>query len=138
MANFDAGRSRGILTISLASFALLLSLLSGGWIEGRADVAGAQKREVQHLIDFLSHSGCRMERNGKPHDAEEAVRHIVRKYNYYRDRIQTTEDFITLAATRSLLSGRSYRVLCNGKESRLMADWLKIELDRYRKNRAGL
>lgn len=79
-----------------------------------------------------------MERNGKPHDAEEAVRHIVRKYNYYRDRIQTTEDFITLAATRSLLSGRSYRVLCNGKESRLMADWLKIELDRYRKSQAGL
>lgn len=137
MANFDIGRSRGIITISLGSFALLLSLLSGGWIEGRADVSGAQKREVQHLIDFLSHSGCRMERNGKLYDSEAAVRHMVRKYNYYRDRIQTTEDFITLAATRSLLSGRSYRVLCDGKESRLMADWLKDELGRYRKSQAG-
>ena len=79
-----------------------------------------------------------MERNGINHETQEAVRHILRKYNYYRDRIQTTEDFINLAATRSLLSGRSYRVLCNGKESRLTADWLKEELDRYRKSQAGL
>ncbi len=81
MANFDIGRNRGIITISLGSFALLLSLLSGGWVEGRADVSGAQKQEVQHLIDVLSHSGCRMERNRKLYDAEEAVRHMVRKYN---------------------------------------------------------
>jgi hypothetical protein len=137
MANFDIQTGgKGIVVLSfLGSFLLILSL--GGWTVSRADVPEAQKLEVQHLLDYLANSGCLMERNGDKHDTEEAVEHIARKYNYYKDDIKTTEDFIDRSASRSLLSGRSYNVLCPGKEPQLTADWLKEELDRFRKEQAG-
>ena len=78
-----------------------------------------------------------MERNGSEHDADVAVEHIQRKYDYYRDEIKTTEDFIERSATRSSLSGRAYHVLCPGKKPRSTGEWLKEELERYRKQRAG-
>lgn len=56
-----------------------------------------------------------MERNGSKHDAQEAVEHLQKKYNYYRNDIQTTEDFIERSANRSPLSGRAYKLLCPGK-----------------------
>ena len=114
-----------------------LLLFLGGWTESRADVPEAQKPEVQHLLDYLIKSGCQMERNGDKHDAKEAVEHIVKKYDYYRDGIKTTEDFIARSSSRSMLSGRPYRVLCPGKEARPTADWLKAELERYREKQAG-
>jgi len=114
----------------LASLLLAFSFLPG---ESRADVPESQKAEVQHLLDYLKNSGCRMDRNGNIHDADEAIKHIVRKYDYYRDDIKTTEDFIDRSASRSTFSGRSYQVLCPEKEARPTADWLKEELERYRK-----
>lgn len=118
----------------LASLALVFSFLPG---ESRADVPEAQKPEVQHLLAYLKNSGCSMERNGSKHDAREAVEHIQKKYDYYRDDIKTTEDFIERSASRSSLSGRAYHVLCPGEEARPTADWLKEELERYRKERTG-
>ena len=139
MANF--GIRSGCRWIAILCFlgiaVLWLSLLPGGWTESRADVPEAQKPEVRHLLDYLAHSGCRMDRNGSLHDAQEAIAHIVKKYDYYKDDIKTTEDFIDRSASRSSLSGRSYRVLCPGKEARPTADWLKEELERYRKEQAG-
>lgn len=118
----------------LGTVLLLLTLVAG---EGRADVPVSQKPEVQHLLAYLKNSGCEMERNGSKHDAQEAVEHIQKKYDYYRDDIKTTEDFIERSASRSSLSGRAYKVLCPGEEVRLTSDWLKEELKRYRKKRAG-
>ena len=77
-----------------------------------------------------------MERNGSRHDAQEAVEHIQKKYDYNRDDIKTTEDFIEWSASRSSLSGRAYKVHCPGEEVRPTADWLKEELKRYRKEHA--
>ena len=105
--------------------------------ECRADVPEAQKPEVQHLLDYLKNSGCQMERNGSKHDAQEAVEHIQKKYDYYKDDIKTTEDFIERSASRSSLSGRAYHVLCPGEDARPTADWLKDELERYRKEKTG-
>jgi hypothetical protein len=118
----------------LVSLLLALHFLTG---ESRADVPEAQKPEVQHLLDYLKNSGCQMERNGSKHDAREAVEHIQKKYDYYKDDIKTTEDFIERSASRSSLSGRAYQVLCPGEEARPTADWLKDELERYRKEQAG-
>ena len=136
MANFNISPGGKWVKVSLLwSAVLLLSL--GGFTESPADVPEAQRAEVQHLLDYLSQSGCRMKRNGSSHDAKEAVAHIVRKYDYYRDDIKATEDFIDRSASRSSLSGRSYKVLCPRKEAQPMADWLKEELERYRKERTG-
>lgn len=121
---------RSIKVSFLASLALVFSFLPG---ESRADVPETQKPEVQHLLDYLKNSGCVMERNGSKHDAQEAVEHIQKKYDYYRDDIKTTEDFIERSATRSSLSGRAYKVLCPGEEPQPTGDWLKEELSRFRK-----
>ena len=118
--------STALLGGALLSFALVLAS------EVQADVPETQKPEVQHLINYLKNSGCQMERNGSKHDAQEAVEHIQKKYDYYKEDIKTTEDFIDRSASRSSLSGRDYHVLCPGQEARPTADWLKEELERFR------
>ena len=98
----------------------------------RADVPDSQKPEVKHLIDFISHSGCRMVRNGDSHEAPDAVKHILKKYKYYRGDIKTTEDFIDRAASKSSMSGKLYTVECPGQKNQPTGQWLKEELNRYR------
>ena len=135
MANFKIlSDGRLIKVFVLVSLLLVLHFLTG---ESRADVPEAQKPEIQHLLTYLKNSGCQMERNGSKHDAQEAVEHIQKKYDYYKDDIKTTEDFIERSASRSSLSGRAYQVLCPGEEARPTADWLKEELERYRKEKTG-
>ena len=92
----------------------------------------AQRAEVEHLVAFIADSDCAMRRNGRAHDAAEAAAHVRRKYGHFRDEIASTEDFIARAATRSLLSGRPYTVLCPGRAERPAADWLREELEAFR------
>jgi hypothetical protein len=87
--------------------------------------------EIDHLLAFVDSSGCTYVRNGKEYSPAEAREHIGRKYDYIRDRISTTEQFIRYAATESSISGKPYTVICGGQEEP-SADWLKRELARYR------
>jgi hypothetical protein len=88
-------------------------------------------QEISHLLTFVADSGCTYVRNGKQYDAAKAREHIERKYEYLRDRISTTEQFIKYAATESSTSGQPYTVICSGQEEP-SADWLSRELARYR------
>lgn len=88
-------------------------------------------QEIAHLLTFVADSGCTFVRNGNQYDAGEAREHIERKYDYIRDRISTTEQFIKYAATESSISGKPYTVICSGQEEP-SADWLNRELTRYR------
>ena len=92
--------------------------------------------EIQHLLRFIETSGCEFERNGTVYDSRKARSHIERKYNYIESRVDETEDFIKYAATESSMSGRKYKVTCNGKQQ-ASADWLHDELSRYRANPAA-
>ena len=87
--------------------------------------------EIDHLLAFVGSSGCTYVRNGKQYDPAEARDHIERKYDYIKDRISTTEEFIRHAATQSSISGKPYTVICGGQEEP-SADWLQRELARYR------
>ena len=97
-----------------------------------ADVPPAQQAEVEHLFATLETSDCVMIRNGKAHDGKEAAEHVQRKYDHYRDKIDSTEDFIAYSATKSLISGRAYQVQCPGEDPQPSADWLLAELEAYR------
>ncbi|NOQ90355.1 MAG: hypothetical protein GQ549_05360 [Gammaproteobacteria bacterium] len=97
-----------------------------------ADVPAEQVEEVNHLLTFVKNSGCVIDRNGSVHPAEEGVSHIEMKYDYFRDDIGSTEEFIELSATRSTMSGDYYTVKCTGKETIKTQDWLLAELKRYR------
>ncbi len=97
-----------------------------------ADVPTEQIKEVNHLLDFVKNSGCIINRNGTEHPAEKGVSHIENKYDYFRDDIKSTEDFIELSATKSTMSGEYYTVTCPGKEAMKTQDWLLIELNEFR------
>ena len=120
-----------ILFRSLLPAAVLLAFLSGR--ATLADVADAEAHEVQHLLEYLRSTDCVMERNGERHSGADAYTHVRKKYDYFRDDITTSEEFIDLAATKSTLSGMYYRVLCPGQTPVRSRDWLLRELRRYRR-----
>jgi hypothetical protein len=91
--------------------------------------------EIEYLLSYIENSGCEFYRNGTWHDSKAAQAHLRDKYNYLlaRDLIQTTEDFITLAATESSFSGLAYEARCSGGQPIPSKQWLGDELARYRK-----
>ena len=96
-----------------------------------ADSEEGVNHEINHLLQYIEDSDCTFIRNGKAYDTVEARAHIQKKYDYFKARIKTTEDFITHAATKSTMSGKPYKVRCNGLEIPC-AEWLKVELERFR------
>lgn len=88
--------------------------------------------EIQHLLNFVASTHCQYERNGTFHNGEEAVDHINKKYAYYEDDIETAEDFIQYSATKSMLSGKYYKVHCNNATPIKSQDWLLKELQSFR------
>lgn len=97
-----------------------------------ADVPPGQKAEVEHLISYLENSDCSMLRNGEEYSAEAGAKHIRRKYDHFRDAINSTEEFIELSASKSTISGKPYEVQCPGEPPVKSAAWLLEELGAYR------
>lgn len=87
--------------------------------------------EIASLLNFVEQSRCTFVRNGKQYDSIEARYHIEKKYNYYKKKILTAEDFIRYSATKSSITGNPYTVFCKD-ESMDSSDWLKAELDKLR------
>ncbi|MCW9012761.1 MAG: DUF5329 domain-containing protein [Gammaproteobacteria bacterium] len=97
-------------------------------------VPGSQSQaEIQHLLNFISSSDCSFTRNGSEHSALDARKHIEKKFNYVKSRVNSAEDFIQYAATRSSMSGEIYRVNCDGV-SLTTGEWLLRELNRFREH----
>ncbi|MEL7451394.1 MAG: DUF5329 domain-containing protein [Pseudomonadota bacterium] len=89
--------------------------------------------EIDHLLAFVEGSECVFLRNGDAHEPADAAKHIRRKYDHFKKKIDTTDDFIKRSATGSLMSGKPYQVKCPpGDEVQLTAEWLRAELARYR------
>lgn len=91
---------------------------------------------IQFLLTHVTDSGLTFIRNSGRHDAADAAEHMNSKYEYFRRKIKTPEDFIKRCASKSLLSGKPYLVvLDNGEEERTDA-WLLRALTVYRSNLA--
>jgi hypothetical protein len=90
--------------------------------------------EINYLLGFVESSGCEFYRNGSWYDSKRAQAHLRDKYEMLAaaDKINTAEDFIEKAATKSSLSGRSYQVRCGGGEAVTSNQWLRDVLTRYR------
>ena len=97
-----------------------------------ADVAPDKRHEINYLLNYIKQSDCTLERNGSQHKGIEAVRHIQNKYEYFRNDIETTEDFIKYSATKSTMSGKYYMVYCPGKAPQKTSKWLLKTLELYR------
>jgi hypothetical protein len=111
---------------------LLIVLLSP--VSYAADSNDIMVKEIEHLFDHMKNSGCRFNRNGKWYNAEEAMKHIHNKYNYLvkRGRINSTEQFIERAASKSSMSGKPYKIKCGEGEPVKSSVWFKRELMNFR------
>ena len=105
---------------------LLLSLLS------TLSAQPSMQQEIDHLLNYVQSTECTYIRNGEGHDGKEAHDHILRKYNYFKDKIKTTEDFIRLSASESLMFKNKYYIECPGEKKVESALWLNRELQRFR------
>jgi hypothetical protein len=104
---------------------LALLMLSG-------KVAADTQQEIDHLLDFVANTTCQYDRNGTIHTGQEARNHINRKYEYYKKKVKTAEDFIKYSATKSTFSGRRYKIRCPDAEVINASDWLLDELQAFR------
>ena len=95
-------------------------------------LAHSMTEEIDHLLGFIATSPCAFIRNDVEYNGEQAVAHIKDKYDYYKSDIHSAEDFIRLAASKSMVSGRPYSVRCDVTVTPA-ADWLNKELDAFRR-----
>ena len=94
----------------------------------------AYEKEILYLLNAVKTTECMYERNGEIHSGPEAVKHIQKKYDHFKDDIITAEDFIRLSATKSMISGQKYHIICIGKKPYDSDKWLLQKLQEYRSN----
>ncbi len=87
---------------------------------------------ITHLLEYVRTADVVFIRNGKEHSAENATKHIEKKYNHYKKKIETPEDFIERSATKSMMSGKLYQIRLKDGTIITSKDWLLAELERYR------
>lgn len=119
------------MRLTMAS-ALMLGLL---WVPvARAEPPARVQTEVNFLLGYIEGSGCVFYRNGAWHDSKAAQEHIRDKYRYLaaKNQINSAEEFIEKAATKSSFSGLAYAVRCNGGAPLTSKQWLRDELARLR------
>jgi len=91
------------------------------------------EQEIDHLLQFIEHSGCTFIRNNDSYDGARARAHIQKKYTYIKKRKNqvSAEQFIKYAASKSSLSKKVYMVHC-GTKTMTSESWLVEELEQYR------
>lgn len=92
------------------------------------------RSEIDALLDRLQSSGCQFNRNGTWHDGAKAKEHLLNKLKYMERKgtVQSTEQFIELAASASSSSGKPYQVKCGAAEPVQSRQWLNDELAKLR------
>lgn len=90
------------------------------------------KAAIEFLLARVASSELEFVRNGKTYPGPEAVNHMRRKYEYYAERIRSPEEFIELAGTKSVISGKAYKIRDVDGEVPA-ADWLRDVLAEYRR-----
>jgi hypothetical protein len=95
------------------------------------------QKEINHLLEFVANTTCQYERNGSVYDGARAEKHINRKYEYFKDKINSAEDFIKYSATKSTMSGKHYKIHCDNIATQNSSDWLLNELKKYRDSQPG-
>lgn len=95
----------------------------------------SNKNEIQHLLNYISKSNCSFERNEKFYKSPKVIKHILYKKEYFKDKINSTEEFIKFSATKSEVSGKKYKVHCKNTKTQELGLWLFKELESYRKSK---
>lgn len=118
------------VTALMAVFVLAFAA-QGEKSDGNEEITG---QVVAHLIREVATSNLTFIRNGERHSSEEAAKHLLRKYEYFKSRIESPEDFIRLCASKSLVSGEPYLVV-TPQGTVTVESWLGEILAKYRLGR---
>jgi len=99
-----------------------------------APLSPAARTEIDALMSKLEASGCEFNRNGTWYSNTEAKAHLLRKLKYLEDKgaVQSTEQFIELAASASSMSGQPYLVRCGNGVPIQSGTWLLSQLQAMR------
>ncbi|MBB5203146.1 ATP phosphoribosyltransferase regulatory subunit HisZ [Inhella inkyongensis] len=118
------------LGIGLALFSTLLAA---------APTPPGVRAELDGLFAELQRQQCKLYRNGSWHEAAQARQHMLRKLAYLEERgtVQSAEQFIEQAATKSSTSGKPYEVQCGQAPAQPSRTWLLAALAAQRKARAA-
>lgn len=123
-----------VSTLVLAVAALTVALTVALTAASAAPTAAPIRAEIDALLTRLEGSGCQFNRNGSWYVSAEAREHLLRKLSAIERRgdLQSTEQFIDLAATSSSLSGKPYQVRCGGTPAVPSRQWLLEQLGALR------
>ncbi len=112
--------------LRLAVFSLAIAYLHS------ATAGESLDQTINYLLDYIATSHATFIRNGTTHTPAEGAAHVKAKYEHFKKEIKTPEDFIRLAATKSLLSGQPYLVKPDGGKERRLDEWLTEALKAHR------
>ena len=98
----------------------------------------AAQAEIQYLLSTVASSECEFYRNGTWYGPKFAADHLSTKFKFLlaKNLVQSAEDFIEKAASRSGMSGQAYAIRCKGGAAVPTSQWLLILLARYRESLA--
>lgn len=97
------------------------------------------RAEIDAMLNRLETSACEFQRNGNWHGSGRAKAHLLDKLGYIEKRgtVQSAEQFIELAASRSSVSGKPYQVRCGGAAPVESNQWLREQLTAIRGSSRG-
>ncbi len=101
-------------------------------ISASASAVANTDAEIAHLFKYVTESPCVFIRNGKEYPGNEAAEHMKKKYDYFKRRITTAEEFIELSATKSTMSKKQYQIRCQNNDIVTSKSWLTNELNAFR------
>jgi hypothetical protein len=90
---------------------------------------------IVYLLAFVAKSDWTFIRNGQCYTGKQASDHMKIKRQYFKDKIVTPEDFIRLAASKSLQTGQPYMVRTKEGVQLRCDEWMKEVLKEYRKTK---
>lgn len=105
------------------------------------NLAAADKQTdetIQWLIKNIEQSNFIFIRNGVDYKPKKAAAHIKEKYNYYKDKIHTPEEFIENIASKSSITGRPYLLKDENGTTQPVKDWLMKLLKSRKKISANI
>ena len=110
-------------------FLLVITILSSIVL---ADDVTKTDAEIKFLTDHVKNSSFIFIRNGKEYSAEDAYKHMMKKYKYFKDKINNAETFIELTLTKSTVTGEKYRIKLSESKILLSQNYFLEKLKLFR------
>ena len=116
-------------SLAVAVICLWLASASASVTAAAAATADNERETIEWLIQRVaSLRDAKFVRNGTAHDAAEAASHLRTKWKAAGNKVKTVDEFIEKLASKSSVSGSTYKIrFADGKEVN-SGDWMRQEL----------